>query len=249
MKSLPPDLVSNGARRGSPKRLRLRSIALAAVGSLVAMATGLGGPLATIAPAHAQPPITVSTLTGETLRGGGLSGGLARCPSPTYSPHFVAAAGPYPGSVTFPGTATETGTWTVEPFTFSAGFTITSGTITVTGSKSTPGMFGPADFWSCVDFSKPSYLPNAFLVLSYVPYTATIHTPDGNFHDEGVSTVRVEVSIAPGATALRESFTSSLAQPLLIVPTSTEQCKAGGWRNYPQFKNQGQCVSLVEHQP
>jgi hypothetical protein len=32
------------------------------------------------------------------------------------------------------------------------------------------------------------------------------------------------------------------AQPL---PTSKEQCKHGGWRNFPGFKNQGDCVSFV----
>ena len=32
------------------------------------------------------------------------------------------------------------------------------------------------------------------------------------------------------------------------TPTSKEQCKNGGWRNYPQFKNEGQCVaSVVRH--
>jgi hypothetical protein len=32
------------------------------------------------------------------------------------------------------------------------------------------------------------------------------------------------------------------AQPF---PTSKDQCKNGGWRNYPGFKNQGQCVAFV----
>jgi hypothetical protein len=32
------------------------------------------------------------------------------------------------------------------------------------------------------------------------------------------------------------------AQPF---PTSKEQCKNGGWRNFPGFKNQGACVSFV----
>jgi len=32
------------------------------------------------------------------------------------------------------------------------------------------------------------------------------------------------------------------AQPL---PASKAQCKNGGWRNFPDFKNQGQCVSFV----
>jgi hypothetical protein len=33
------------------------------------------------------------------------------------------------------------------------------------------------------------------------------------------------------------------------VPTSKDQCKKDGWKNYgPMFKNQGQCVSFVEHE-
>jgi hypothetical protein len=30
------------------------------------------------------------------------------------------------------------------------------------------------------------------------------------------------------------------------LPTSKDQCKNDGWRNFPQFKNQGQCVAFVE---
>jgi hypothetical protein len=29
------------------------------------------------------------------------------------------------------------------------------------------------------------------------------------------------------------------------LPTSKDQCKNGGWRNFPGFKNQGHCVSYV----
>ena len=39
--------------------------------------------------------------------------------------------------------------------------------------------------------------------------------------------------------------------PALEAPTSKEQCKHGGYRNFGPpagpFKNQGQCVSYVEH--
>jgi DNA-binding beta-propeller fold protein YncE len=35
--------------------------------------------------------------------------------------------------------------------------------------------------------------------------------------------------------------------PLPRVPISKEQCKHGGWRNFPRFRNQGQCVAFVEH--
>ncbi len=31
-----------------------------------------------------------------------------------------------------------------------------------------------------------------------------------------------------------------------LVPTSKEQCKDDGWRNYPQFQNQGECVAFVK---
>jgi hypothetical protein len=29
------------------------------------------------------------------------------------------------------------------------------------------------------------------------------------------------------------------------LPTSKDECKSGGWRNYPGFKNQGDCVAFV----
>jgi hypothetical protein len=32
-------------------------------------------------------------------------------------------------------------------------------------------------------------------------------------------------------------------------PTSKDQCKNGGWRNFPGFKNQGECVAFVERHP
>jgi DNA-binding beta-propeller fold protein YncE len=30
------------------------------------------------------------------------------------------------------------------------------------------------------------------------------------------------------------------------VPTHKEQCKGGGWRSFPQFRNQGNCISFVQ---
>jgi hypothetical protein len=30
------------------------------------------------------------------------------------------------------------------------------------------------------------------------------------------------------------------------LPTTKGQCKNGGWRNFPDFKNQVQCVAFVE---
>jgi hypothetical protein len=33
------------------------------------------------------------------------------------------------------------------------------------------------------------------------------------------------------------------------LPTSKDQCKNGGWRNFPGFRNQGECVAFVERRP
>jgi len=32
-------------------------------------------------------------------------------------------------------------------------------------------------------------------------------------------------------------------------PTSKRECKNGGWRSFPQFKNQGQCLAFVQRGP
>jgi hypothetical protein len=32
-------------------------------------------------------------------------------------------------------------------------------------------------------------------------------------------------------------------------PGSKEDCKKGGWRDYPEFKNQGQCLTFVRRNP
>ena len=74
--------------------------------------------------------------------------------------------------------------------------------------------------------------------------TAHVERPSGNFHDEGTSNVFATVG-GPSAT-LQETYTSSLTEPVLIVPTSKDQCKKNGWRNFPQFKNQGQCEKSVK---
>jgi hypothetical protein len=51
---------------------------------------------------------------------------------------------------------------------------------------------------------------------------------------------------SPGAftTSLTNGRATVFDAP--VLPTSKDQCKDGGWRNYPRFKNQGDCVSFVE---
>ena len=171
----------------------------------------------------------VSTLTGETLSGSSSQGNTWSC-APSFSVSGTATA-PYPG------TFSESGSWN-QSFDLNASFTIASGTTTITGSK------GPTFSGSAFCQFAPPGTGLARADVSQVAYTATIHTPSGNFHDEGTSSLTGVVTEAGSAT-LQESFTSSLTEPVLIVPTRKSQCKNGGWRNYPQFKNQGRCVRFV----
>jgi hypothetical protein len=154
------------------------------------------------------------------------------------------AAGPYFGTFTESGTVTvfqppQAGTvGTVTAF--SAAFTIysASGDVLVRGTKSldttVPGSFLNA----CLN--PPALGAGGF----YAGYHATIYTPNGNYSDQGTSFIAVLFS-DPSGTFLDEDFVSSLHEPGLIAPTEKNQCKNGDWENYPQFKNQGDCVSFV----
>ena len=54
---------------------------------------------------------------------------------------------------------------------------------------------------------------------------------------------------SPATVATGEGPIGIAVSPLPRVPTSKEQCKNGGWRNFPQFKNQGQCIAFVNRGP
>jgi hypothetical protein len=55
--------------------------------------------------------------------------------------------------------------------------------------------------------------------------------------------VRVLARCADGPRRFGRDLTFATTPP--PPPTSKEQCKHGGWKNYPQFKNQGDCVAFV----
>ena len=170
-----------------------------------------------------------TTLTGENFASSAGQGDPGGCARATTFSASGAASGPYVG------TFTETGSFNGAP-SVSATFSITSGTAPVTGSKSGPPLAG-GSFGCGSNGAASAFVPQE-------RYSATIHTANANFHDEGVTRVIASIT-ASGAVALTESFTSSLSQPVLIVPTTKAQCKKGGWRDYPQFKNQGMCVRFV----
>ena len=54
---------------------------------------------------------------------------------------------------------------------------------------------------------------------------------------------------SPATVATGASPEGIAVSPAAQVPASKDQCKNGGWRNFPQFKNQGQCIAFVNRGP
>jgi hypothetical protein len=200
----------------------------------VAAMAGLLGPSVIGSSASAAQSAPPPTLTGETLSGGtGVESGVFCQNTGSFS--FTVsgtATGPYSG------TFTETGSGTVNPAftvaTFTTSFTINSPTGQVRGTKT---FSGQASIQCYQD-------PSNFVFDVGTNYEATIGTSNGNYTDQGTADTFVFESSGT-LNDFGESFTSSLTQTTLTEPTSKSQCKDGGYTNFPQFQNQGQCVSYV----
>ncbi len=198
--------------------------------------------LVAVMPAAAAPPAAPSppsTLTGETLTAIGSGGGSVNCLNTGSFSFSVSgtATGPYTG------TFTETVMGTVNPAltlaTFSASFTIHSATGDVTGTKT---LSGPSFLSICYQDSNDVFATEFPIQTTY---QATIHTSQGNYTDHG-SADTVFSRSSGTVTYFNEFFFSSQTQTTLIVPTSADQCKDGGYQNFGGlFKNQGDCVSFV----
>jgi hypothetical protein len=198
-------------------------------------------------PAAADPPTTPpppATMSGEHFLGH--SGNYPTAVTCHTSGDFSftvsgAATGPYPGTFTESGTGhvTQPAVGAATVTAFSASFTIyaSDGSVLVQGAK-TLDTSAPTPGFGCYDGTATG------TVYTPTTYNATIYTLTGNYHDEGTSVITA-LFTDPAGTYLSEPFASTLTQPVLIEPTDKSQCKNGGWQNYPQFKNQGDCVSYV----
>lgn len=156
------------------------------------------------------------------------------------------ATGPYPGTFVeditinagpIPIPPDNTSTLT----SFHSTFTITSAAGTVTGTKDlTVGGGGTA--WCVESFFAAFDAPT-------LTYSAAINTGGASYKDSGTASAR-NASLPNNGTAIfdqtfSENFVTSTGV-VPIAPTSVDQCKNGGWKNYPQFKNQGECVAYVQ---
>jgi hypothetical protein len=176
-------------------------------------------------------------LTGESLVGG--PGAITGTCNADGSGNFHwtvsgVAAGPYPGTFTASGTASFTAV-VFGPVTVTESFVIDSPVGHVTGTKS-----GTFDFGAQCEATG---FFSIFAIGTLVPYTATITTPTGSGQDSGTSVLNVGGTAGTGVVAYNETFTSLAVVPL--KPQTKEDCKNGGYANYPGYSNQGQCIQYV----
>ncbi|GAA1756457.1 hypothetical protein GCM10009712_01740 [Pseudarthrobacter sulfonivorans] len=166
----------------------------------------------------------------------------------TFTLHATGTAtGPYPGTFVEDITVGAAGIPNPPDITstlssFHSTFTITSAAGTVTGTKDLAA--GGGGFAWCAGsfgaFDAPA-----------LTYSATINTGGASYTDSGTAFAR-DAEMPNNGVAIFQPFnetfsTSNGVVPVVpAAPTSVDQCKNGGWKNYPQFKNQGECVAYVQ---
>jgi len=222
----------------------MRRALRAACSAALSLAIGLfaSAPAALPASASTLPP----SLAGEVLQATGPTGSATCNPAGTSSASFSAAGnadGPYTGTFTESGTVT----WGPQApgrgplLTFHANFTIRAPSATIVGTKdlSAIGAYAASE-GRC--YGGPD-----FYFVTNATYQATISaTGGGAFSDSGYTHLFVYCGLGCPSGFLAETFAvSNGVKPL--APASRVQCKDGGWQGYPQFKNQGDCVSFVSN--
>jgi hypothetical protein len=98
--------------------------------------------------------------------------------------------------------------------------------------------------------SLPTLIRNYFFASALLEYHAVIETETGTYTESGPAFFYLDGSTDEANPDYRtfdqfiESHGTRLG-PIPPLPTSTEQCKKGGWETFVIFKNQGDCVSFV----
>jgi hypothetical protein len=147
-------------------------------------------------------------------------------------------------------------------------FTFTVLAIDATSGPSGEDPSGQVDFFVFPDTGSTVHIQGPVTCLAVTGNTATINVEDQIQSVFGIVTVQVvddqldtfdALPIGRAPTDCSPPPPSGLPTALFAgtgditvvdaqpPPTNKEQCKKGGWRNFPQFKNQGQCVAFVNH--
>jgi hypothetical protein len=96
--------------------------------------------------------------------------------------------------------------------------------------------------WGTVRGVVPYQLNGNVLTFSTPLGLISDHSVDGHFtYDLIITQYGGQTQFFPGL--------ESVVRPRPTTPTTKGQCKNGGWHNFPQFKNQGQCIEFVNHGP
>jgi hypothetical protein len=131
-----------------------------------------------------------------------------------------------------------------------------SGTVlastTIPASAVLPGVFR----WTPAVFSAPPF------VVAGTQYAIVLANPDNTTPEGGKIFVAQYgdntysggyglLSMDSGTTwsDFQGAFSLGFKTYVESEPTSIAQCKNGGWRDFPQFKNQGECIAFVKHGP
>ena len=191
---------------------------------------------------------TPSSLAGEALSSSKVTGSQLTGDCPLTNGKEVSfsfsvsgtATGPFPGTFTESGSFTALGSGIVD--TFSSIFEIrsSSGTVTVIGTKRL--VVGIRAAVLC----QGPFSGNDFLIqLLNLPttYTATI---DGTLQTTGHAMVTMEGAIGPSGPLRLPVFLEMFGSVGVggPPPTGKAVCKHGGWKTFPQFKIQGDCISF-----
>jgi len=193
--------------------------------------------------------IAAATLSGETFTSPLDFGNFrpGNCTQPdgnamSYDIFDGAATGPLPGIFRENGNIEISSTGAVT--LWQAGFEVndaTSGTTSVQGDKTL--IAGTA---TCSDVASV----RTGTVTATLSYTAQFYDALGNpaGTETGTSVATITFTQTFGESGdLTGTFTETFGRQ--TTPLTKDDCKDGGWMNFPQFENQGDCIKFVNHMP
>src|SRR4051794_30331882 len=194
-------------------------------------------------PARACPPRREAYRTAKRRQRQRPLSGSGRC-APLMGLSGAPPAACNPRTRQYPGTFTETGSAALAGGNVTAlhvSFTIDSPSTstTITGTKDLVLGAGSCELLAGSPVQVPVYQTDA-----QVTYTAILHRAQGALADSGNGFFSLEAD-APGATIPTIFFDETFDTSNAVLPADKNACKNGGYRDFPQFKNQGDCVSFV----
>jgi hypothetical protein len=112
---------------------------------------------------------------------------------------------------------------------------------TLTAFSQTGGVVATTSVIVTQDEGDPAHQGFGYVTmdLGRLPRPATSFTLQGRFIRSSFGTRTCD----EGTDCPSDPFVRAISYT--VAPTSRDQCKNGGWRNFTGFKNQGDCVSFV----